>query len=273
MVIQRVSRPISARRLAGPHRLVDWRDQIAKDLVAEDRAPVPGHHDSDVTMLTHFYRRRRDCRTMHDHDRLARAMPHVFLAVQMREQASTGIRTVVDALVLANQPRESIATRAGVNEGPIEYYESLFFDVRTRLHDSPFILESVIRLREVDVDSEQFASAVVKLLSYYTGPASIDLLTIPRGDQWTSIREVASKLTRRARILLHLDPNRNGPSAEVRRKQEILRVIEEYPGQYGDEAILRTEEQVPEARRQVLDKLLINQIQGRMPATREGGDV
>ena len=55
MVIHRVARPMSARRLAGPHRAVNWREQMAHDLVAEDRAPVPGHHDRDVTMLTHFY--------------------------------------------------------------------------------------------------------------------------------------------------------------------------------------------------------------------------
>jgi hypothetical protein len=200
-------------------------------------------------------------------------MPHVFSAVNLHEQAPVGIRTIVQALVLANQPRGLIATRARVTEESVECFEAMFFDIRGRLGDSQFVLESVIRLQEVDANSEDFASAMVMLLSYYTGPASIDLVTIPRGDQWTNIREVASKLTRRARILLHLDPNWNGSSAEVRRKQEILRVIEEYPEQYGDEAIPRTEEQVTEARRQVLDKLLMDQIQGRMPATREGGNV
>jgi hypothetical protein len=276
MVIHRIAKPMSARRLAGPHRAVDWRDQMAQDLEAEDRAPVPGYHDPDVTLLTHFYRRRRDCQTMRDHDRLAKAMPDVLSAVNLHERAPVGVRTIVDAMVLANQPRESIVTRAGVNEGSIEYYESLFFDVRTRLHDSPFIIESVIGLRETGADSEQSAAAVVKLLSYYTGPASIDLLMIPRGDQWISIREVASKFARRARILLHLDTNRSEWLADPRRKQEMLRgieAIEEYSGQYGDESVPRTEEQLVEAKRRVLDKVLMDRLRGVKPTNREGRDV
>jgi hypothetical protein len=203
-------------------------------------------------------------------------MPQIQSAVNLHEEAPAEVRTVVEALVLANQPRELIAPRAGLTEESIEFYEGAFFDVRGRLTDSTFILESVIRLREVDVGSERYASAVVKLLSYYTGPASIDLLIIPGGGQWMGIRELASKFARRTRILLHVDTNRSEWLGDPRRKGETLRAIEaieEYSGQYGDESVPRTEEQLVEAKRQALDDLLMDRMRGGKPMNREGRNV
>ena len=276
MVIQRVNRPMSVGQLAGPHRPVDWRDQRAVALVAEDRAPSLRVDDPVVTSLTHFYRRRRDCRSVHDRDRLAKSMSRIQSAVNLHEEAPAELRTVVKALVLANQPRELIAARAGMAEEAIEFFEASFYDIRGRLGNSRFIVDEVIRVPEAAVDGEAFASAVVKLLSYYTGPATIDLLMIPRGDKWISIHEVASKFARRARILLHLDTNRSEWLADPRQKREILRAIEaleQDPGQFGDEQVPRTEEELVEAKRRVLDKVLMDRLRGSKPMNREGRDV
>jgi hypothetical protein len=203
-------------------------------------------------------------------------MTHVLSAVNLHKKAFTGVRTVVEALVLADQPRELIAARVGMTEEAIEFFEMAFFELRSRLGDSRFIVDQVIRVPEAAVDSEAFASAVAKLLSYYTGPASIDLLMIPRGDQWISIREVASKFARRDRILLHLDTNRSERLADPRRKQEMLRAIEaveEWPGKFEDETVPRTEAQLVEAKRQALDSLLMERIRGGKRMNREGSDV
>jgi hypothetical protein len=276
MVIHQVYRPMGGQRLAGPHRAVNWRQQRAVDLVAEDRAPSRRLDDRVVTLLSHFYRRRRDCRSVHDRERLANAMPHVSSAARLHEEAPAGFRTVVEALVLANQSRERIAASVGMTEEAIEVFELGFFDVRDRLANSPFIIESVIRLHEADVDSQQFASAAVKLLSYYAGPACVGLLMIPRGDQWISIREVASRFARRARILLHLGTNRGEWLADPRGKQEMLRAIEAieaWPGEFGDEGIPRTEPQLLEAKRQTLDNLLMDRLRGGHSESREGRNV
>ena len=276
MVIHGIYRPMGGQQLAGPHRAVDWREQRAVDLVAEDRAPSPRLDDRIVTSLTHFYRRQRDCRSRLDRDRLARAMPDVLSAVRLHKEAPAGFRTVVEALVLADQPRERIADNVGMTAEAIEFFELGFFDVRYRRDDSSFILDEVIRLHEADVDSQQFASAVVKLLSYYAGPACIGLLMIPRGDQWISIREVASKFSRRARILLHLGTNRDEWLADPRGKQEMLRVIEAieaWPGEFGDEGVPRTEAQLFEVKRQTIDNLLMDQLRGGQSDSREGRNV
>lgn len=276
MVTQRVRNTINARRLAGPHRAVDWRDQEAFDLVVENRAPSPRLHDGVVTLLANFYRRRGDCRTAQERDRLAKMMPHVQSAVNLKEQAPEGVRCVLEALVLANQPRELIATRIGVTEESIEFFEQAFFDIRGRLAESQFIIDNVIRLREAGADGERFASAVVKMLSYYTGPACIDLVMVSRGDEWTSIREVTSKLANRTRILLDLDTVRSESIADSRLKQETRRAIEAiegWNGQYGDESVPRTEEQLVEAKRHAVDKLLMDRIRGGVSQSREAENV
>ncbi len=143
---QLTNRMKAARLAAGPHRPPSWRNDVALRLLEESLLPSPRIHDSTLIALANFYRKRRGHSSTIEFARLRKNMSAVVGAVELYESTDGAAQATIEALVLADEDRHRIASRVGASDGAIVFYESLFFDIRSRLQQHAFIMDRVIGL-------------------------------------------------------------------------------------------------------------------------------
>lgn len=276
MTTQRIERPLDNRQLAGLFRDVDWVAQRAVSLVAEGRAPSLRTDGPAPTALAHYLHQRGHFETVHDESRLARRMPTAHRAVQLHEEAPVTVRTMIHALTLAGQSAEQIAAWVGESAEVIVFYQRCLFDVGNRLRHSAFIIDRVIGLPLPGTGGEPSAPAVVKLLAWLSGPAAVALLFPTRKPHGTSLAELATMLTRRAKLLLDVTTLLDHRPIDAQRQQQVRQVLETIassPGDYGDEDVPRSESEQLQAQRTALINLVFDRVRGTTSREQEANHV
>lgn len=127
-----------------------------------------------------FYRGWRDARDARQRERLAAKMPAMATAHQLRfDPHHAALRHTVETRILSGESIEWIAMAIDVEPRVIALYETLFYDVRRRLHARDFIVHNVIGVGQPvssDIDATRRAE---KLLGYLGGPYVVDELLAP----------------------------------------------------------------------------------------------
>jgi hypothetical protein len=240
---------IDAQLVAGFYRDPDWRDARARRLCEEGRVPSPRVDDETTIQLTDFYRQRELCRTEYDFAAVYQGASHVSEAVQMHELSCGGPGCVLEALVLAAETSDRIATRMRTTTEVVKFYENAFWDIRSRLSDHDFIVSHCIGLQNAGANGHQFGCAATRFFAYLTGKESIDLFAFPTGapNRWQSMSELVSAIGRRARLLLGVGALEDGQFTDPRARRDLLRVIESLDEQsnnnFGDERAPKTKDE------------------------------
>jgi hypothetical protein len=239
MILRNLSR-VDAQFLAGPYRLPSWRNVEALQVVEEGRAMSPRLHDAVTTALVEFYQHRRLCQNDVDRCVLQKSAPHAMEAVELVELGCPGPRCTVEALVLADESPDRIASRVGVSAEAIGLVEQGFFDVRSRLGRADFIMHHVITFEDAGRDPRRFLCAVRKFFAYTAGVESVEVFDLgcDAHRQWRTVRELIFALGRRARALVQVGAARDGRFADPRVEREVLATIESieaWDGPWGDE--------------------------------------
>lgn len=110
------------------------------------------------------------------HDRLASRMPGAYHAHAIWQRTDQDDRWVLEARVLADEDRQSIAHKMGTSPEVVFWYEQLFFDVRAYLDQRDWLVNRVlgpsvhrgVTAREFDV--------LLKIYALVGGPVVVDAL-------------------------------------------------------------------------------------------------
>jgi hypothetical protein len=165
----------------------------------------------------------------------------------MHELSCGGPGCILETLVLTDEDRDRIAMRMRTRVEVIKFYESGFWDIRSRLSDHDFVITRCIGLQKTGANGHQFSCAAMKLVAYTTGKESVDLFAFPTGApyRWQSMGDLVSAITHRARLLLAADTLQEGRLADPRARRDLLRVIESLEksnDSFGDESAPKTKD-------------------------------
>lgn len=218
-----------ARFAAGSHRPPSWCNDEALRLLEEGLMPSPRIHDSTVIALAKFYRQRRGHSSTIEYARLREKMPAVVSAVELYESTNGAAQATIEALVLADEDRHRIASRVGAREETIAFYESSFFDIRSRLQHHAFIMDRVIGLNGIWKNPRKTYATALKLAGYLGSVAAVDVLTVGAGgpERWLNIREMSTALADRARFLSQIDATFTSREFTPKAIGHLFKVLEE----------------------------------------------
>ena len=133
----------SAYRRCDPRRPVDWRWQLAEQLVAGG-CHLSKHEDQPTADAVQYVRRLQRCTRALHHRRLAERMADVAAAHRLHS-AGGWQRVAAEARLLTGKTLEEIAPTIGLSTGAIACYGSLFFDVREHLAAHGYIWTQALR--------------------------------------------------------------------------------------------------------------------------------
>jgi hypothetical protein len=177
-----------------PFRRPDWRFERVLRMV--DRHPSPGRStkrdDEWVKGLRQFILRYRSASEA-KRERLCYENPGLYFAwlIHERSEDEPEIAFMIEARILANQSGREICIESDTIPEAIDWYEHLFFDVRTRLRAHDWVMKhvlvpSVTRAQENKHDegvrfprqplSEPFYDSTLKFFGYFGGPVLIDFM-------------------------------------------------------------------------------------------------
>ena len=192
-----------------PHRPVDWRWWRAQRLVEEGRYASQKRDDLVTCRAVHFLRALGRAGSRRARSGLARSLPHMFGAHQLR----TGPwqrRLEVEARLLARQTPTDIAATVGATPEVITLYHDLFFDVEARIHASDYIMKAAVWKGARAGSRDHVAEALLRFAGYYGGMAVLNVMLLclngsTVGDrQPTGSRVSPPRLYGKARRLLEL---------------------------------------------------------------------
>lgn len=116
------------------------------------------------------------------HPRITRLLSgknvHIYMAHKVATEhapAYAQLRAEIDARILGGVSNYTLSRLTGLTPEAIEAYEALFFDVRSRLSRSTFILHFIIGSHLLKSVTEHQYATLWKLLGYYTGPRYLDI--------------------------------------------------------------------------------------------------
>jgi len=245
-------RRINSEALAGPFRPTNWRHREAVSLISERRTPSPRLHDDITSRLAFAYQRLRNGRTLLDQLRIRKIDRDAYGAIGLRFDGSHRMRCLVEAMILADEEEEKIASRVGVASEVVHFYGEAYYDIRSRLGSRDFVLHAAICLDEARGDSEKLIDVAVRLFGYLGGTPAIDVLTASLGPSTENqtVSDTLSLLAKRARILLQLKILSTELGADPRLAKSVMEVVDSIENSslvYGDEAAPRNKKDVIEA--------------------------
>lgn len=124
-----------------PLRPVDWVYQRAMEVLASQRFVSERQHGYLVFNLTNYLRIRQVSPTAE----LAEGRNiSLHKAFQLRVGSFPRLRAAIEAQLLAGVQDAEIAATTGISETAVAWYAGVFFDVRTRLSATDFIINHVI---------------------------------------------------------------------------------------------------------------------------------
>lgn len=166
---------------SNPWRRPDWRWQRALSFLDEG-APRPSRRKDGPSSFNwiwkaiRFLRRYRSIQTDLEELQLADEYPDLYWSYYVYRNTHNPQKHAIEAHVLARDSDFDIAQSCGMATKIIEAYESLFFDVRARLHHRQYILHCVIgpELQRSLTDGDY--AILWKLYGYFLGPHVLSAL-------------------------------------------------------------------------------------------------
>ena len=244
---------IRSEILAGPFRRCDWRHREARRVSQTGRLPSPRLHSEATRRLVMFYQQYERCRTDLDHTRLRSRMPSIFEDHRLSREGHGGIREIAEAMVLAREQADRIASWIGVKPSTISVFEEVYFDVRSRLDQYDFIVHQVIGINRKPQTEQDFLCKAMKFYAYLAGPLSLEVFQFYAGPpiRWQPIREVFGNVELRARALAQFKALDQSGQTSQQAQRDMIKLLEwnrEHKGRFGDENGYRTPAELQTAR-------------------------
>ena len=163
-----------------PMRSPSWKWERAIGIANGTQPRTTARFDGAAAHLhikraVQFYRALQRASTLSEIAKIEERYPEIYWAYMIFEQ-SDNLRAIIDASVLARIPADDIASTASISVAAINTYEELFFDVRPRLQNEFYIVNTVIgnALQTSKPDADY--AAIWKCYAYYMGPHVLRML-------------------------------------------------------------------------------------------------
>jgi hypothetical protein len=179
-----------------------FRDPAWRWARAGEDHRVGGPRDPWVDVARRYRRGLEGCRSAADRDRLATLLPAVSRAHAVWRAGGLR-RAAVEARILAGEPLQDVARKAGMPLAVAGAYEALFYEVRTRLGATDFVASRLLP----PAGPGDEVGAAVRHLGFVGGPVVLDVVI---GGRATAARpgrpeDVGGFLGDQARIALLRD--------------------------------------------------------------------
>jgi len=159
---------------ASPRRAVDWRWRSATHLRMGLLPAHPAWSDPWVERVVAFQNALGDCEGIPHQPRPAEPDPVLAAAHDLQLDGGHRLRWHAEALLLAGEGDDSIAGRCGIPAEVVAAYAEVFFDVRTRLERTSYVLHQAIIVNQ---DRPEYAvGRAMKTLGYCGGPFVVDFM-------------------------------------------------------------------------------------------------
>ena len=152
-------------------RDLDHRWNRAFALVMNGRYISRRRDDPETGQAVRFLREL--VKPVQDLKRLATQMPDLWSGHEIR-MGPPDQRIELESRILARQSSTEIAERLDVSAGAIDAYESAFFDVRSRLHSTSYVLKKVIEVNSGWGSCPLTPDTLLRKIAYFAGPAILD---------------------------------------------------------------------------------------------------
>ena len=164
-----------------PWRAPDWCWQRAA-LLARNELQPSRVDDRTVKRATKFLRSLDRSETAGDTQLLFNRDPALYWAHRLYQGQNEmySLRAELEARILANDNPERMSTVTGLSEQAIQNYEQMFFDVRSRLKCSGFILHVIIGTALHRGFTERDYQILWKFYGYTYGPDVLEALITQR---------------------------------------------------------------------------------------------
>lgn len=160
---------------SSPRRAVDWRWRSATCLRNGLLPAHPAWSDPWVGRVVAFQKALGDCEGIPHHPRPAEPDPVLAAAHDLQLDGGHQLRWHVEALLLAGEGDDSVAGRCRIPAEVVAAYAEVFFDVRTRLGRTSYVLHQAINVNQ---DRPEYAvGRAMKTLGYCGGPFVVDFMT------------------------------------------------------------------------------------------------
>lgn len=160
--------PLDARVLPLPNWRWEWVTRVTEEPPTRYE-PAP---DRATGAAQGFWQAWKRCCSDAERSFLSAKRPGLATAVLLAEGVHGRLGHVVEARVLAGEPPNVIAAKAGLGVDAVRWYEHLFFDVRRFLDRPDYILHRVVGVP----DGAMSETSVWKIFGYLAGPVGLDLL-------------------------------------------------------------------------------------------------
>lgn len=177
-------------RIDHPYRPVHWRWERAR-LLKEYGKSTPGRDKDDKWIRTAaaFRAAKDECKDELDVYRLYDRYPDLAFAYELWDEEAYSVqgranpmRYEIEARLLAREPLEQIAKRAGTTVTALTWYEKLFFNVLDRLDNKMYILHIAIGDAIQRGMSDRDYAVLWKLYAYVRGSHMLDFLVTTFSD-------------------------------------------------------------------------------------------
>lgn len=164
-----------------PMRTADWRWRRAAEILAGEGRPASKTVDGVqgfpwIRKAVRYMKKSEKATTELKQLRLADKYPDIFWAHFLWRQQTAPQRYSIEARLLAKCTSTEISLRTGFTHGAIDAYENLFFNVRTRLRQTGYILHQVMGPAIQRGLSDREYDLLWKLYGYFLGPHVLDAL-------------------------------------------------------------------------------------------------
>ena len=154
---------------------VDWRWRRALHLVQHQRYASTKRDDKLTCRAVHFLRALNRARSRRARSGLARSMPRIHAAYQLRTGAWQH-RLEIEGRLLASQPPEEIAAAVGTMPEVIDLFHDLFFDVSDQIDDTDYVTKMAIWKGTRAGGRDHTAESFVRALAYFGGTTILDVV-------------------------------------------------------------------------------------------------
>jgi hypothetical protein len=164
-------------RKANPRRPVDWRWQLAGELIERGGRISRSRRDDELKVCRHFRGQLARCQQEVDYLQVMYAEPDMWEAWSLyADSDEKEIRWELEARLLAREPVEDIATKLAISVETAQLFESCFFNVQDRL-DSPSYITQIVIGRSIHAGlNERHYDLLWKMYGYWAGSHVLDAL-------------------------------------------------------------------------------------------------
>lgn len=159
-----------------PLRPPNWRWQAMSERAAQGVFRMPRSQGDAVFRKLGGYLKKRAAGD--SIEKLQQYEPHMFWTMYLHEAEDpefAPLRDELEARVLANETPEQIAKRINLHPKTIMHYEDIFFDIRSRLKYTSYILHYVIGNIHASLGAKNYRM-LWRLFAYYSGPHVLNML-------------------------------------------------------------------------------------------------